>query len=339
MNGRIIVIDEKTGMVKVEYSDGSVEVFHYGTDLTRNPGQGFDIKQNMVLSRDLKVGSRVKRGDVLAYNDKFFKQDPVSGHVDFMLGVTGRVAVVENDGTIEDSSIITKALADRLQFESVHARDVVINAGTTIHDFVDIGNHVSSTDALMIFDEADMPTDFKYSDNKELMDMLGDLNRATPRAKFDGEIMRIEAYHSVPYTEMSKSVKAMVQHVRESTNAQASFAEGSSNSGEFPKHDTLPKDSKIGITALDNDTVMFRFYISHTSGMRGGSKLIYSSSLKSVVANVIQDTPIGADDNEPVDALTSWRGLNNRLVFGVVLTGLASRIVNDLEKRIVELAK
>lgn len=329
-DGKITNVDEETGMVEVTYKSGEVDTFRVGEQWSKNPGQGMDIQQYMVL-HGFKNGSSFKKEDVIAYNPSFFKPAGDKQVISSM-GVTANVAFMENDTTLEDSSLIRKPLAERLTFGSVHTREVVIDISTTIHNMVSLDQEVASTDALMVFDEAALPDG--GSSNAELTTLLEELNRATPRAEFDGKVIDMEAFHAVDMAEMSPTVAKAVEQANFRNNNRAQFSQNGKSSNKFPKYDKLEKTDRVGITDLGKDRVMFRFHIRHLSEMGGGSKLIYSSSLKSVITRVEQTPITGVDNGVNVDAVSSWRGVQNRLVTGVLCTGTVARTMEELNNQI-----
>lgn len=335
-DGKVLDIDEENNMVKIQYKSGKTKVFHYGDEVSDNPGGGFSLTQHMELN-GIKKGSSFKRGDVLAYNDSFFKPDPYSNQVEQTLGVKTLVAFIEDDTTLEDSSSISKELADKLNFKPVQTKDVVIPINTNLHYFADLATEVSSTDPLMVFDEAEVPESMTQDADPELIEMLGELNKATPRAGYDGNIKNIEVFYSNDFQDMSSSVAKAIRKINKIHNAKAKFSEDADNKHKFPNQDKLKRSTRVSNVQLDEDVVVFKFYIEENSTMRGGDKLIYASSLKSVVCEVNPNEVKTEDGSLTVDAKSSWRGLNNRIVTGAFLTGLTARVIQDMEDNVKEM--
>lgn len=334
-NGVVSKLNEELKMFEVTYTDGTVEAIQYGDLLSNNPGGGFNIRQSMILN-DIKLGTKFKRGDVLAYNNEFFKPDPYSKQVNAAMGITALVALIEDDITLEDCSAISKKVAERMIFHPVYQREVVLNKTTTVHDIVSIGDHVSNIDPLIIFDEAAVPDSMSEIEDKELVDLLGTINRATPKAKHDGKICRIEVFHRCELTTMSNTLRTAVKKIIQDANGKSEFAKSAINSYQYHKPQPLTKTTRVGMVDLDDETVVIRFYIEDRSLMGGGSKLIFSNSLKSVPGEVMKH-PVYTEDGLEVGALTSFRGQNNRLVVGVLYTGVTARILEELEKQIIDI--
>ncbi len=281
---------------------------------------------------DYKIGEKFKPGDVLAFNPHFFKPMKNSKQVQFTLGVTANVWLVDDDLTNDDSSYLTEKLADRLSFSPVHLVEVTITKDTNIHQCSLVGTQVSSTDPIMVFDEVVAEIDEGVSE--DLSEMLSNLNRSTPRAKHDGVVVSIDVYHTMPTSEMSVSVQRTINAIRKMDKEKSAFAEDTVNHREYKIPGKLETSNRIGIVDLDAETVVFRFYIRATNGMGGGDKLIVSSSLKSVVGGVFPSIGTTESGTE-IDIAMAWSSVNKRLVTGCMYTGVAARVLKALGARVV----
>jgi len=333
-DGIVSRVNKKTGQIEVTYKDGTIEVFKTGDNISRNSGGGHSLRQHMVAN-GIEKGQKFKRGDVLAYNDEFFKPIPGTKQVAATLGITVNVACLEDDITLEDSSSISEATARRLAFHPIYERDVVISKTTTIHDIALPGTKVTSIDPLMIFDEADVPEGLTKTDDDELLEMLTNLNKSTPRAKHDGTVVRVKAFYTAARTTMSPSVRKAISAIDAVGEEEAKFAAKAKNKHVFPEQGPLMKSDRIGIVTLDDDTIVLRFYIEHLTPMGGGSKVIFGPSLKSVSAEVTADKIETEDGAIEIDGRTSFRGINNRIVFGVIITGTAARVMDKLQQDVI----
>ena len=223
-DGRIEEIDEAIGMVKIQYKDGSIHCINYGVEYDKNGGGGFYTTQKITIN-NFKVGDKFNRGDIIVYNPDFFTKDPYSKQVDMNIGVLADIAFMESDGTIEDGSTISKSLSDDLEINPCHVRTLTLTRDTTVHKFANIGTKVLSTDPIIIFDESVIPETMGNMDD-EMISILGKLNRATPKAKFTGTIVQIDAYYKCKLEEMSPSIQKIVKLAGSLKNARYKFAKG-----------------------------------------------------------------------------------------------------------------
>jgi len=87
---------------------------------------------------------------------------------------------------------------------------------------------------------------------------------------------------------------------------------------------------------LTPETVILRFYIKQDKSMNVGDKLIFGNQLKSVASQVLPDY-IEAEDGTKVGAVTSGRGIMQRIINSPVLMGISNRVLEKLEKDVLEM--
>ena len=181
-DGVIEKIDTEAHIIRVKYKDRTVAIT-YGDEYTKNGGGGFYCTQNIAIN-DFKEGDKVKRGDIIIYNDRFFTPDPYSKQVYWNIGVLKDVVLIDCDSTLEDSCVIDPELSKDLNFNPVHVRDIVLSKKTTIHRYAAIGTELTSVDPLMIFDQSELNSDMFGGLDEEAIKLLGKVNKRTPKAKF-----------------------------------------------------------------------------------------------------------------------------------------------------------
>jgi len=330
--GVIEAIDEAAQILKVKYADGRVHCLSFGEEYTNNSANGFYVNQKIAVN-NFKVGDRVHKGDVLTYNKEFFQADPYSKQVNWKIGILARVALLDNGGTLEDASILTKRIAKRMNFEPVHVKEIVVTTDTHIHSFADVGMKVTSTDPLMVFDESAM--DFGDEADDEMAAILGNLNKSAPKAGHTGTVVKIEALYKSPLSEMDSSVRKIIQHAVVKKDARAKFAEGSDNVKDYQKSQPLYATTKVGITDLEPNTVIFRFYIKQLKTMDPGDKIFFDNCLKSVCSTVHDE--ITTESGMQIDAATSCRGILARIISSPFLQGISNGTLHKLEDDVIEI--
>ena len=335
-NGKILDIDETAKIVKVEYKSGKKVAINYGDEYDNNGGGGFYTTQNIVIN-NFKVGDSVKKGDVIVYNDRFFTPDPFSKQIDFNIGTLTNVAIIDNDSTLEDSSTISPRCAEKLEFNPCHIRDVVLKRTTTVHEYAAIGTVLKNTDPLLIFDQSEMPENMFGSMDDEAVQLLAKLNRQTPRAKWSGRIVKIDVFYKCNVSDMSIGLQRIVQASNVLKAAKSKAVADTSNASSFVPPSAVRESNRIGMNDLDEETVVLRFYIQQDMPMGGGDKVVFDSSLKSVSCGLMDETFQVEDGSVEVDALFSGRGINNRLILSPIITGIGNRVMEELEKQILDI--
>lgn len=323
-------IDFEAGVIKVRYKNGNIHTLSFGEEYTNNSANGFYVNQKIAVN-NFKKGDKVKPGDVLTYNKEFFQADPYSKQVNWKIGVLAKIAIVDCGGTLEDASVITTKLAKKMKFEPVHVREIEITVDTHIRSIAAVGTKVTSTDPLMIFDESAMD-DFGDAD-EELSEILGNLNKAAPKADYSGTVVRIDALYKAPLNTMHESVQKVIKSVIDQKDRRAAFAVGSDNAASYPKSQPLYATDKVGIVDLEPTTVILRFYIKQIKDMDPGDKLFFDNCLKSVVSAVHDE--ITTEEGEQLDGLTSGRGILARIITSPFLQGIANGVLDKLEKDVI----
>ena len=333
--GKIEDINEKLHLIKVRYKD-YVEVVEYGETYSNNSANGIFLVQNIEINPKIKKGSSVKKGDLIVYNTGFFDYDPMDNKADWKIGINGLVAFMEDSKAIEDSCIISKSLANQLVSGIVYTRDVVLSRDTNIHKIVNRGDHVAVSDSLIVFDQTGSNPMIDDATDEEMIKLLEKLNRVTPTAKHAGTIVDIKVYHTCPIEDMSSSLAETVKEVTKLQKQKVNFAKNTKQPIDMEAPGPLTETDKLGVVNLDKDTVILRFFIKHNDHMRAGSKIIFSSSLKSVNSGV-EPHPIYTEDGEEVLAIMSSLSMSNRIVMSPKLHGVAARVLEHVEKQVLDM--
>lgn len=327
-DGTVTKIDDKSKLVEVTYTDGTKDVFKFGEQYVE--AESLELTQPIACA--VYLGQSFKKNDVITYNTGYFTQDHFTKQLDFSIGVTANVAMLETDTTNEDSTEISQELADKLAINPVNIRVVKLSAKSLVHKCVKIGMEVIPTDPLMIFEEDPVTSDDTIVTDEEALSMLSDLNRSTPKAKFSGKIVKIDAYTAT--SELSPTLSSIVTAACADRTKAYKLAKDTDKSSEFPPVTLIPKGSKYKGVDFDDDTVMLIFHIQEYLPHGVGDKIVVCNQLKCTCASVFSK-PIITESGTPIDLFFSQKAQNNRIVLSPILTGISSRIMEKLECDVV----
>jgi hypothetical protein len=331
-DGKVIDVNEELQLCKIEYKDGSKHVFSYGLDF----GECSDLVTTQRKELTIKKGDIFKKDDILCYNPQFFEKDPNSRQVDFKTGVIATVAIMETAGTFEDSNVITKELGDKLSIEPVQVRTITLNCDTFIHKALTVGDEVDINDYLMVFENASVADLSGVSQDEDTLNYLAKLNRVTPKAKFAGKIVKMEAFYGCAFSGMHPTLAKLVRSIIKFQNDRNKFSSDTNTGNEYAPSEPLPKGSKIKGTKIDENTIVINYYIQEKISNSVGDKLVFDSSLKSVTAEVLE-TPLETESGRKVDALFSGTSISNRIVCSPIIVGIGEQIVQKIEENIVDM--
>lgn len=330
-DGKVTKIDHEAKLMEVTYNDGTKNVFRI--DDQYEYAESIVIQQNLVTN--FKVGDKFKKQDVLTYNKNFFTRDNFTGQADYTTGVMANVVFIETDTTLEDSTEISEALSKKLAIDPVNPKVITLSAKSKIYKALSIGDKVEISTPLMVFEEDPVGDDNGLTVDESTVELLGDLNRATPTAGYSGEIVHIDAYYGGSISNMNPSVAKLVNAAIAEVNAASKLASGSMRANEFIKSTQVPIGSKFKGIEFDEDTVMFIYYIKERIPHSTGDKLVLCNQLKATTAAIFPK-PVQTESGVPIDMFFSQRGVNARKCLSPFLTGIISRIIEKTEKNIIK---
>lgn len=211
------VEDIQDGIVIVRYKDGTHDSIDTNSRMRKNSSSGFYIKTH--LQSDLtEIGQKFKKNEVIAQDSRAFTKSSTDRSASMNIGVPVKVAIIPNYDIYEDAAPITQNLADKFTTYMSMREEVGIPAQSYVESIVEVGQRVEVGDPLIIYDPAheDDETnaflneirDKLGEDIKELVDL-----KAMPqvRTEYAGTISAIEVYTSVPLSELSPSLKKIVE--------------------------------------------------------------------------------------------------------------------------------
>ena len=324
-DGKVTKIDDKAKLVEVTYKSGRKDVFTFGESYTEF--QSFEVTNRVAL--DVKMGQSFKKGDIITHNTDYFHKDHDTGQVDFSIGSLANVALIESDATTEDSCEISERLSKKLTMYPTNERVVVLSAKSLVHYCAKVGDHVIPTDNLMIFEESPM-TQSMFTADDDTLSMIADLNKATPHADHQGEIVKIDAYYGCEIKDMSPTLQPIVKAAVDEKIRRSKLASETDKADEYPTSSIIAKDSKYKGTMFTEDTVMLIFHIKEAIPHGTGDKLVLCNQLKCTCCGVFPKK-LYTESGVEVDMLFSARAMNKRIVLSAPLIGIASRILERVE--------
>jgi hypothetical protein len=335
LDGKIEDIDTKLNLMKIKYADGDIDLVPFGEQYSRNASTGFYNTNRMVIN-NFKIGDKFKKGDVLAYNKDAFKADPYSKQVDWKIGVMANMVLIECDDTLDDCSAMTHELAEKLGVIPVHSFMVTLTSNTAIHSYKHVGEEVDLREPVIIYDKSEVPDSLRSTD-ASVMDVLAKLNKVSEKSNHAGRIVNIDAFYTCPISEMSPSLQQLVKQCTVLQDAKADYAAGTKKQDNFVKSEPITTQYRVeGIVPEDN-CIILRFFIQEDVDMDAGSKVVYSTELKSVVGYIIPECMDVEDGSIQADVLMSARAASARIVYSPFVTGAAYRVLDQLNDEAVKI--
>lgn len=324
-DGKVTSVTDK-GMM-VTYKDGSTRAVVLG----RRYGKAAGMMLPHQLDTQLKEGQSFKKGDVLAYNQRYFQPNPlVSGQVVWKAGILAKTAIMENPDTLEDSSVISARIGEELETEVTSVRDIVVAFDQALHGLVTSGTPVDIESILCTIEDA-VTAENQLFDEQSL-DMLRLIAANTPRAKYKGVVEKVEVFYHGELDDMSSSLQDIASA---SDRERKRLARALSRPALTGKVDS---STRVESKPLPADSVLIRIYITGPVSAGVGDKAVFANQMKTVIGRVMTGENT-TESGIPLDAIFSYQSISNRIVRSPELIGTVNSLLLIISKRVADAYK
>ena len=279
-DGKVVALENQ--VMIIQYKDGSYDDVDLSEHPAKNTDGGFYIMNQM--STDLKVGDKVKEGQLIAYDKKYMNNADMFGDPLANMGTMARVALETNGGVYEDSCYITNSLAHRMATKITRQKRVILSRFANIKYMAKVGQHINTNDPLLTFD--DTQDEFTSQMLQAMADETGDddeiiATNAPVVSKISGVIKDIRIYYTVDLDEMTPSLRKIVEDynkpARQKEKTLAKYMNVYDANTIIRSSEKLIPDSTGKVKGVRLDGVMIDFYIEYLDIMAPGDKLSFSS--------------------------------------------------------------
>ena len=326
MDGKVTDVDFKLNLVKVQYTDKSVDVFDFGD--ARGDASGLSINHNLSLMPNIKPGASVKADDIITYHSDFFYLDHTTKQLSWAHGVPATVAIMPKDVTLQDSCMVSNEFAKKLGFESVYNRAIHITSDMIVDGSVSIGDKVSYNDVLI---------KLRYEDTADIIgsdvdELFADLKQVEYRSKNEGVISDIKIYHVAEV--LNQSLTKFISKMSYGDRRKANATKGTIREDRYITSTRVAQDTRIEGVALGENDILIVFYIKSDVACGVGDKLVFGWQLKSVIGRVEPNQMI-TDADEEIDVVFGANSVFHRVVLSPIITGIMDKIIIQAEQDIL----
>ena len=325
----------------ISYNDGTSDYVDLSENVEKNSSSGFYVI--LKLDTDLKQGSKIKKGQIVAYDKSSFSDEVGAGkEIAFKPGTLKKCAIINTAEGYEDSVIISKELAEDLSNPVVLKVDKTFSKDTNVYDVVKVGSEIDEGDSLMIiqqpFDDADTNTLLRNLTGID-KDEVSDLGRIKIKSKVTGIVQDIVMYRTVELDELSPSLQKLFKSYEKNIIAKKKKLE----SLGLPTSD-LPATYKLPATGKLKDSeegVKIEFYLRYEDKMSVGDKLIFFSALKGTVQKVFPEGKEPTSEfrkDEKVHSLLTVGSVNGRMVSTPFIDGGINKFLIELSRKCKDIA-
>lgn len=322
-DGVVQSVNEK-GIV-VKYADGTSD----GIQLGRVYGKAEGTTYPHDLTTKLSAGQKFKKGDILAYNSKFFEPDFKNpAEVCLKTNSLATVAFMESPETHEDSCTLSPKYGSQLQTEVVKMKSYIVNFAQNLLDVKKVGETVEPRDVLMIIEDEITASGGSFSDAS--LSALRRLSNAAPRAGISGVIEKIGIFYHGEKRDMSPTLKRLAD------KSDTDMAHACKSSNQTVITGRVTEEYRVSGTPLALDKAEVRIYIAVHAPTGVGDKVVFGHQMKSTISK-LHTGPIHTEDGMEVDAIFSYRSVAHRGVHSPVLMGTSIALLEKIKQRAVNL--
>ena len=308
----------------------------------KNSDGGFFVPLKLDALSSLKVGSKVVKGQVLAYDKESFSNSVgESDNIAYNIGKLAKIAILNSDEGYEDSGICSESMSDKLSTRIIMKLEHTIDKGANVFKIVKVGDPIEVGESLIVwqdpYEEQDANILLKVLANDR--EAVSELGRRTLKSEITGKVADIKIYRTVESDELSESLQKIVkQYEAPIKSLKTKLDSNNIESKDLPATYKLEPTGKL---KKAQEAIYIEFYLEYTDRVAVGDKIVYFSANKAVIKNVLpkQLTPYtDFRPTEPVDAFVSVTSINKRLVNSTLVYGALQKLVVEMDRKCKDIA-
>ncbi len=321
--GEVTAISSKA--ITVTYADGSEVSIELGRRFGVAAGEVFPHE----VTTPLKVGDKVKPGDIVSYNTHYFELDPLNPkQALWKAGVLVNVAIMESTDTLEDSSAISERCAALLETTTTKVRDMIVRFDQTIHNLVQPGAQVDYESILCTIEDPVTARNKLFDD--ESVDTLRLIAANTPKAKSKGIVEKVEVFYHGDIDDMSESLQEIASDSDRSRRRLARDLKTAYTSGRVD--DSMRIDGKN----LPFEQAVIRVYVTGQTAAGVGDKGVFGNQMKTIFGRVMSGVN-ETESGEPIDGIFGYTSISDRIVLSPELMATTTTLLRVMSKRVVDI--
>lgn len=309
--------------MKVKYKDGSEGLFNLGYEI----GKGAGEYHKHLKVTDCKVGDKVTKGMVVAWDEGFFGRDNVDPtRVVWKAGAMARIALIEDQFTFEDSIGIVKSFADASTSPFLKPNDFKVDSTQSIKMHVKVGDEVEYDQILC---DIQNPESAAFEFDTTEFDGLDRLGIKQVKAKQSGVITKIEVVYNGDIETWDPSLQDFIKKQNSIRGKSAAYKVNTAKTGN------VGGNTSVGKSKVYFNTAVVYIYIDNKIKTTTADKFVVGNQMKGTVG-FIYEHPIYTTDGRPVDITFSLKSLLNRMVLSLRDKLVANEVNNVYTERMIE---
>jgi hypothetical protein len=343
------VVDIDNGYVVIKYNNGKYRSIDTNLHVRKNSAAGFYVESKLISNK--KVGDKVVKNEVVAWDDKAFAKTGDSTEVAMRLGPIVKIAIIPEWDIYEDSAPITHGASEKMATQMVMPVAVSLDKDTYVSKMCKIGDKVEAGQSVITFDNYHSdPEMMSYIEaiRQETGEDLIETNSTTKKTHYTGTIVDIKVYTTVELDELSDSLKGIVSDYWKRLKKKEKTLDKYRNSDDINFYKSgnviteasapVQPDSKGRVKGERIDEgVLIIFYISFKDIMSRGDKLASEFALKSINSHVIDKglepfSEFHPDEN--IDLITAPLSISARKTPSIFLAMFGNKCLIEAKRHL-----
>ena len=338
-SGTIIALED-TFMI-VEYDNGKKDYINLAETTENNSDGGYFVPLKLDADENLKVGSKFKANQILAYDKLSFSNKlGESNNIAYNIGKIAKVAIINSDEGFEDSGVISASMARKLATRIELKYDSVVDRDCKIFRIAQVGDHIEAGDDLLVWDTAldDEATNDLIANLSTDEDDFSDIGKKKLKSEVTGVLKDIKIYRTVELEDLSPSIRAIVEAYEKPLKKKAKILKDNGISiSKVDAHYVLPPTGKL---KRAQDAILIEFYVEYLDTVGVGDKIVYNSANKAVEKDIFPEGEEPYTDfrpNEKIDAFVSVTSINKRMVSSSIIYGSLQKLMIELDRSVKDI--
>lgn len=333
-NGKVTEVTDD--YITISYNDGTNDYIRLDEVTMKNSSGGFYV--GLQMKTDLKPGNTVKKGSIIAYDNKSFSNNIASNQLAYNIGCLTKTAIMSTEDGIEDAGVCSEWLTEAMSSDIVTMKAISLSPMTNVSYLVSKGTKVTEGDPILQFhnsyDEKDANILLKNLNNED--GTLSEIGVNTIKSKVTGIISEVKIYRTCEIEELSESLKKIVRAKELQINREKKRANNSRTHVQFDSTEKLPMTGKL----KNVDGVLIEIYMKYHDKLAVGDKVVVLNANKNTLKKVYSDEDAPYTDfrpNEKIDEISSASSMDGRMVTSIMKVGALNKLMIELHRKVCDM--
>ena len=317
--------------------------------IERNSAKAFYTPNKMNVNsqyRNAKVGSRIKKDTILAYNSNYYQE--MGDDVVFKSGPIVNIAIYDTQYAYEDATVMSESLAQKLQTKVLKRIAVRISPRHQIKEVRTVLGPIAGGDVLIKVSEDSGST---FLNKNYDLSSLEDRLMKVEKSNYNGVLRDIYIYYKLSQKdeeEMDPSIKKFMNTVDNYYKKTFNSTELAKGLPEYEKnrmvdHVTKFTDNRkntVNGDLVNKGDILIEFFIEVNQNFSSGDKItIGNTALKGVDSKILPDNmcPKGVESGRKYDLVLSPYGPLARMIYSSFLVGYLTAAAQKINENIMKI--